>query len=44
MNLIASFLALNPNPATCRPVARIGDQVDPSSLQILTGSSTVCAS
>jgi hypothetical protein len=42
MNLIAGFVSLNGSATTCRPVAGVGDQVDPSAFAILTGSPTVC--
>ena len=41
LNIKGAFIGIN-GGATCRPVARIGDSVDPSLFVILTGSPTVC--
>jgi hypothetical protein len=41
LNLDGSLLGLNAGPA-CRPVARVGDMVDPVTELILTGSPDVC--
>jgi hypothetical protein len=41
LNLDGSFLGLN-SGAACKPVARVGDAVDPAAQQIASGSPDVC--